>query len=121
MLSATKTRHIQSVVKTILYYALAVDPTMMAAIGSIAIKQSKATSRTSEACNWFMEYSASNPLAITRYTYSGMVLYIHSGASFISESWKRSRAVGHFFLSDNPTNPIMPTIGIPPLKVPVYT
>ena len=67
-----------------------------------------------------MDYSASNPLVIIRYTASGMVLYIHSNASFLSESRARSRAVGHF-LSDNTTNPSMPPIETPPLNGPVYT
>ena len=43
VLAATKIRHIQSVVGTSLYYELAVDPTMLAAISSIARKTSKST------------------------------------------------------------------------------
>ena len=45
VLSATKIRHIQSAVGTLLYYALAVDSTMLVAIGSISGKQSKSTAK----------------------------------------------------------------------------
>ena len=68
---------------------------MMIAIGYISSEQSKATAQTLEACKWLMEYYASNPLAIIQYTSSGMLLYIHSDSSFIS---------------DNPNNPDKPTI-----------
>ena len=57
-----------------------------------------------------MDYSSSNPLAIIQYIASGMVLYIQSNASFLSKSRARSRAAGHFFLIDNPTNPNTPPI-----------
>ena len=39
VLLAIKIRHIQSVFGTNLYYSLAVDPTMLVAIGSVASKQ----------------------------------------------------------------------------------
>ena len=94
---------------------------MLLAIGSISRKQSEATAKPAEACNWLMDYFASKTLAIIRYTASSMVLYIHSNASFLSISRARSRAAGHFFLSDNPTDPNTPPIEIPPFNSPVYT
>ena len=68
-----------------------------------------------------MGYSVPNPLDIIQYTDSVMVLYIHSDAFFLSEYRSRSRAAGHFFSSDNPTDPNTPPIEIPSLNGPFYT
>ena len=64
VLAITKICHIRSVVGTLLYYEISVDLIMLVEIRSVANKQSKATSKTEEACNWLMDYSVSNPLYI---------------------------------------------------------
>ena len=69
---------------------------MAVALGSIASTQSKATALTQGECNWVLDYAASNPDATIRYHASDMVLYIHSDASYLSETKARSRAGGHF-------------------------
>ena len=46
-------------------------------------------------------YLASNPNAIILYHASGMILFIHSDASYLSVTKARSRASGVFFLSDH--------------------
>ena len=92
-----KRRHKQSIVGTLLYYTLAVDPTLLVWFGYIASEHSKATSKNAEAWKCLMGYSASKHLSIIRYTALGMVLYIHSDASFLSESQARSRTAGHFY------------------------
>ena len=50
-----------------------------------------------------------------------MVLYIHSDASYLSESRARSRAAGHFFLSSQPLDPTKPPVNIPVLNGPIHT
>ena len=47
-----------------------------------------------------LEYLASNPNATIRFHGSGMILFIHSNASYLSVAKARSRASGVFFLSD---------------------
>ena len=47
-----------------------------------------------------LEYLASNPNAIIWYHASGMILFIHSDASYISVTKSRSRSIAVFFLSD---------------------
>ena len=47
-----------------------------------------------------LDYLASNPNAIIRYRASGMILFIHSDASYLSVTKARIRASGVFFLSD---------------------
>ena len=47
-----------------------------------------------------LDYLASNPNAIIRYHASGMILFIHSYASYLSVTKARSRSSGVFLLSD---------------------
>eukprot|EP00957_Ditylum_brightwellii_P109064 8320157-Ditylum_brightwellii.AAC.1 len=54
---------------------------------------------------YLLNYAASHPHAVIRYTVSGMTLHIHSGTSYMSETCIRSRAGGHFFLSSKPKDP----------------
>ena len=48
-----------------------------------------------------LDYAATHPDAIITYHASTMVLSAHSNASYLSESKSRSRAGGHFFMSNN--------------------
>jgi hypothetical protein len=99
---------IQQKVGSLLYYAVGVDPFMRVALGTIASAQSQATAHTQSVCEWVMDYAASNPLSIIRYYASDMCLYLHSDASYLSETRARSRAAGHFFLSSTPVDPAKP-------------
>ncbi len=81
-----------------LYYAQAVDMTVLVALSTIAINQTKATKRTMERCIQLLDYLASNQNAKVRFHASDMVLNIHLDASYLSESGARSRACGHFFM-----------------------
>ena len=121
VLSPSEITRVQQIVGTLLYYSISVDPTMAVALGSIASTQSKATALTQGECNWVLDYAASNPDATIRYHASNMVLYIHSDASYLSETKARSRAGGHFFLSSQPQNPNSPPQEIPPLNGPIHT
>jgi hypothetical protein len=68
-----------------------------------------------------MDYAASNPLSIIRYTASGMTLYVHSDASYLSEIGAHSRASGHFSLSSPPLDPDKPPAELPTLNGPIHT
>ena len=95
---------IREIVGVFLYYARAVDNTMLCALSTIAAQQSTATEATAEACIDLLNYAASHPDAIVEYQASDMVLHIHSDASYLSEAKARSRASGFFFLSTHPAN-----------------
>jgi hypothetical protein len=112
---------IQQKIGTLLYYAVSVDPFMLAALGTIACSQAKATQLTKDKCSWLMDYVASNPLSIIRYHASDMTLYVHSDASYLSETHARSRGAGHFFLSPRPKDPTAPPEVMPTLNGPVHT
>ena len=96
---------IQQVTGTFQYYVRAVDPTMSVAMSSIAAEQSKPTERTLEKTLYFLDYVASHPDAILTYNKSSMVLAVHSDASYLSVPKARSRAGGHFYMSNNDEEP----------------
>jgi N-acetylmuramic acid 6-phosphate (MurNAc-6-P) etherase len=81
---------LQQVCGTFLYYAIAVDPTMLVALGTISAAQSNATDHTATAVVKLLNYAATNPDAVIRYKVSGTTLYIHSDASYLSEPKARS-------------------------------
>jgi hypothetical protein len=80
-----------------LYYARAVGPTVLMPLNDIAAKQTKATEKTQAATNQLLDYLATHPDATIRYHASGMILHIHSDASYLSVSNDRSRLGGLFF------------------------
>eukprot|EP00804_Cyclotella_cryptica_P023928 CCRYP_010044-RA/>CCRYP_010044-RA protein AED:0.06 eAED:0.07 QI:0/0/0/1/1/1/3/0/1072 len=92
---------VQEVIGVFLYYARAVDCTMLTALGSLATQQAKPTTTTLDRVSQFLDYALSHPNAGVTYRASDMILAAHSDASYLSESNARSRAGGHFFLSEN--------------------
>ena len=54
---------VQKIVGTLLYYSIAVDPTMLTALGSIAAQQSKGTEKTYADTLWLLNYAATHPNA----------------------------------------------------------
>ena len=109
-LPADQIKRLQQIIGVFLYYARAVDSTMLVALGTLAAAQTKATENTNIAVTQFLDYAASFPSAIVRYKASPMILHIHSDASYLSESQARSRAGGIFFLSTIPTDGIVPPL-----------
>jgi hypothetical protein len=105
-LDAKALTHLQNVVGTFLYYARAIDSTMLVALGSLASQQNNGTKATTIAITQLLNYAATHPDATLRYHASGMVLHVHSDASYLSEKKARSRAGGYFFLSDPLANPL---------------
>ena len=83
------TKRIQEVLGTLLYYARAVDCTMIPAIGSIATQQANATKATMKAITRLLNYCATHPDAVAHYYASDMVLYIESDASYLRETKAR--------------------------------
>jgi hypothetical protein len=112
-LPSDKVKFIQRVCGIFLYYARAVDPTMLTAILKISSSQARPTVSVDESVQQFLQYAAHNPDASITYYKSDMRLIVHSDASYLSESESRSRAGGCFFLSNNgdpTTSPLNGTI-----------
>ena len=97
-------KYIQQVVGSFLYYARAVDMTILHALSAIAAEQSSPTERTLERVCHFLDYMHTHPNAIIRFRSSDMILNVHSDASYLTASRGRSRAGGYFFLGSLPEN-----------------
>ena len=111
-------RFIQQVVGTFLYYARAVDNTMLVALSTLSAEQAHGTENTAKALVKFLNYCATNPEAVIRYQASDMILRVHSDTSYLTEPKARSRAGGYFYLGnqitkpDNINGPILATTGV---------
>jgi hypothetical protein len=95
--------NIQKVTGSVLYYARAVDPTVLMPPNDISTEQTKAPEKTQAATNQLLDYLATHPDATIRYHASEMILHIHSDASYLSVSNARSRLGGLFFCGDKPS------------------
>jgi hypothetical protein len=92
---------LQQVIGCLLYYARAVDPTMLMAISTLASAQAQGTAATADAMHQLLDYCATHPDAEVRFHSSDMVLQVSSDASYLSEPEARSRTGGHFYLGNN--------------------
>jgi hypothetical protein len=99
-LTATQCLTIQKVTGSVLYYAWAVDTTVLMPLNDIATEQTKVTEKTQAATNQLLDYLATHPDATIRYHASDMILHIHSDASYLSVSNARSHLGGLFFLGN---------------------
>ena len=76
---------------TLLYYARAVDATMLVAIGTIAAQQASATQANTKYVNDLLDYCHKHLDAKVRYHASDMILHIHSDTYYKSGAKARSR------------------------------
>jgi hypothetical protein len=85
-LAAQQCLTIQKITGSVLYYARAVDPTVLMPLNDIATEQTKAIEKRQAATNQLLDYLATHPDATIRYHASNMILHIHSDASYLSVS-----------------------------------
>jgi hypothetical protein len=91
-------KRVQQIVGSILYYARAVDMTVLMALSTIAIEQTKATEQTLARCFQLLDYLSHHSRAKVRFYASDMIMNIHPDASYLSEGRARSRTCRHFFM-----------------------
>jgi hypothetical protein len=104
-LSDKDVNKLQQLTATLLYYARAVNPTLIMPINVLASEQSNATEVTSDKVIKLLNYCNTNPETKIRYHASDMILHIHSDASYLSESEAKSSAGGFFYMgSDTKTD-----------------
>jgi hypothetical protein len=97
-LSDKDVNKLQQLTGTLLYYARAVDPTLLMPINVLASEQSNATEITADKVIKLLNYCNTNPETKIRYHASEIILYIHSDASYLSENEAKSRAGGFFYM-----------------------
>ena len=79
-----KSKRCEQITGTLLYYAIALDPIMLVALGDISAKQAKATDKTKSEINWLLDYASTHPDTQITYRASDMILRVHSDASYLS-------------------------------------
>jgi len=104
-LNKTDKKFVQKVCGKFLFLGRAVDPTLLCPISAIASQSAKPTMDTMDHTKQLLDYLATQEDAILTYHGSEMVLAVHSDASYLNEPKARSRAGGHFFLSNNAEMP----------------
>jgi hypothetical protein len=104
-LSKEETKYVQAVAGTLLYYARAVDPTILTALSSIATEQAKPTQNTLKKVKQLLDYCASQEKAMITYNASKMILAAHSDPGYCNKKNACSRAGGHLFLSNDENFP----------------
>jgi hypothetical protein len=85
---------------TLLYYGRAVDSTILTALSSLPTEQAKPMQKLMEKVKQLLDYCASQEEAIITYNKSKMILVVHRDAGYCNKKKSRSRAGGHFFLSN---------------------
>ncbi len=85
-LSPNKTKEIQCIISSILYYAIVLNSTVLMALSLIAIKQTKSITTTMERAKQLPDYLSTNPDATIRFKASDMILNFHLDASYLSEA-----------------------------------
>ena len=98
-LSKEGIKRIQEIVGAFAWYSRSTDPTMAATLSSLAGRQAKATEQLKQEVHQFLDYCATHPDATVRFMASDMILAIHSDASHLSEPGSKSRAAGHFYVT----------------------
>ena len=93
-------KFIQQVCGKFLFLGRAVDSTLLCPISAIASQSATPTEDTMRQTKQLLDYVASQEEAVITYQASEMKLAAHSDASYLSEPKARSRAGGHFFLSN---------------------
>jgi hypothetical protein len=91
-------KFIQEVIGVFLYYARAVDATMIVTLNKLASRQANPTAALLNDVHIFLQYAATHRDARVVFYPSSMTLMTHSDASYLSEPEARSRAGGFFFL-----------------------
>ncbi len=99
-LSSTEKNELQAIVGTLLYYARAVDPTLLPISNKIASQQTSPTANVIAAANRALSYAAGHIINAIIYHASDMIIFSHVDASYLSRSHARSVAGAYFFLGN---------------------
>ena len=100
-IDAARVKRIQQIIGVFLYYTRAVDESMLCALNKLASRQANPTEELEKDVNRFLQYAATYPNGRLTFWPSDLKLFVHSDASYCSESGSRSRPGGFFFLGHN--------------------
>ena len=104
LLNTQETTQIQQIIGCFLYYARALDNTLLVALNTISQTQANSTTTTTttttttKLCDHLLKYCATKPNVGLRHHASNMTLNVHSDAAFLVAPQAKSRIAGSFFL-----------------------
>ena len=81
----------QSIIGALLYYARAIDNTLLPALNEVAMFQSSPTESIKKRCETMLDYVATFPNVTLRYYASNMNLHIDSDAAYLVAPKAKSR------------------------------
>ena len=102
LLPPTAKKIIRKIIGIFLHYGIAMDLTMLVALGTLASQQENPAEALWNGITWFLNYAATHPDAIICYSKSDIILHVSSDGSYVSETKSRSRVEGMFYLSSSP-------------------
>ena len=100
-LSKVEQKFIKKAIGKCLYLGRTVDRTLLTPLSAIASQEAAPTQRTMQHTKQQLDYIASREDAVLTYHVSEMMLAAHSDAGYHNEPGAKSRAGGHFYLSNN--------------------
>ena len=121
-LDAKGIKHIQSICGSFLYYARAIDPTILPALNEISVQQAAPTLDTTKKVSMLMDYLNTYPNGKLRYYAGTMNLRVDSDAAYLVLPNARSRVAGHFYLEATPkASKAYPNTNNAPILTECYT
>ena len=93
-------KYVQKAVGCFLYYARAVDNTILPTLNEIALQQARPTQTTLQKIQMLFDYLNTYPNAKIRFYASDMKLYIDSDAAYLIAPKAKSRIAGFYYLSN---------------------
>ena len=101
-LNKEQTKQVQSIIGSLLYYAQAIDNTLLPALNTISAQQAEPMESTMKQCKTLLDYVATYPSVGIRFKASNMILNIDSDAAYLVSPKARSRIAGFYQLNDEP-------------------
>ena len=99
---------LQQIIGVYLYYARAIDSTLLVTLSDLSAQQTQATELTMQKANQMLDYLYTNSDFTLRFYASDMQLAIESDASYLSAYNARSRVGGYHYLTSSVTDPNKP-------------
>ena len=81
-LNLSKTKKIQQIIGCLLYYARAIDNTLLVALNMLSQNQATHTINTKQLCTHLLNYCATYPNVGLLYHATDMILHVNSDASY---------------------------------------
>ena len=108
-LNPTDKKLVQQISGNLLYYARAIESSILPALNEISHSQATPTSNTMQKCKMLLDFCATHPTPTIRFNASDMILHVDTYAAYLVLPGSKSRIAGYFYLSNHPPFSRTPT------------